>query len=83
MVARRRDLAEYEAAYRRLGRTYYLPTGLLLAVARRSWPRRRLVRALAREPRLFDRLLAMDVSDRPFSALGPGGAVRTVAGMLR
>lgn len=78
-----RGLDAYERAYRRASRTYYLATGLLLAVARRPRLRRRLVRALAREPELFDRLLAMNVSERPLAALGAGGIVRTVAGIAR
>src|SRR5262249_14021959 len=82
-VADGRGLADYERAYRRLSRTYYLTTRLLLAVARRPGVRRRLRRAVAREPRLFDRLLAMNLSERPLATLGVGGATRTIVGLLR
>jgi flavin-dependent dehydrogenase len=81
-VARGRHLRDYEAAYRRLSRTYYRATGLLLHVARRPWLRRRVVRALARDPRLFDRLLAVSTGEPARAALGVGGVLRTIAGVL-
>jgi flavin-dependent dehydrogenase len=55
------DLGAYQAEHRRIGR---LPGGmarLLLQMDRRPWLRRRVLRALATEPVLFPKLLAMHV----------------------
>ncbi len=60
----------YDRRYRRVTARYYQLTGLLLGIARRPRLRRRLVRALARRPDVFDRLLAIDGDDLPLSALG-------------
>lgn len=81
VVARGAPLAEYERAYAELSRTYYGLTGLLLAAARRPWLRRRVTRTLARDPELFDRLLAIQGSGAPFGSLGLGGALRLLSGI--
>src|SRR5262249_55835182 len=57
----RGDLASYQAAHRRIGR---LPGGmarLMLAMDRRPWFRRRVLRALAAEPLIFQRLLEIHI----------------------
>jgi flavin-dependent dehydrogenase len=83
VVARRQPLAEYETAYRRLSRTYYLLTGLMLWVAAHAALRRRVVAAFARRPELFDRMLAINAGEWPLSSLGVGGVVRLLHGVLR
>jgi flavin-dependent dehydrogenase len=81
-VARGAPLADYERAYRSLSRSYYQMTSLLLAVAARPWLRRRVVRALARRPDLFDHLLAINAGQSPLRALGASGALRLVGGLV-
>lgn len=70
------DLASYAAAHRRLGRVPNALTRLLLAVERRPLLRRRAVRALAAEPALFSRLLAIHARQRPALSFFPAGAAR-------
>jgi flavin-dependent dehydrogenase len=82
-VARGAPLADYERAYARLSRTYYRMTALLLLAARRPGLRRRLVRALARDPALFDRLLAIQAGAAPMVLLGAGGVLRLAAALAR
>ncbi len=76
------DLARYAAAHRRIVRLPDVVTRLLLAAERRPLLRRRLVCALAADPRLFDRLLALHVrASRPVvGALG--AALRLSWGLL-
>ena len=81
-VARGAPLADYERAYHSLARSYYQMTGVLLAVAARPWLRRRVVRALARRPDLFDHLLAINAGQSPLRALGASGALRLVGGLV-
>ena len=78
-----RTLGAYDAAYRRLSRAYYLMTGLLLWVQRHPGLRRRVMRALARYPDLFDRFLAINSGEWPISSLGVGGVLRLIEGVLR
>jgi flavin-dependent dehydrogenase len=55
------DLAFYQASHRRIGR---LPGGmarLMLAMDRRPWFRRRVLRAFAAEPQMFQRLLEIHI----------------------
>ena len=52
------DLTRYQAAHRRINRQSEMMSRLLLALENRAWLRRRTIRALAKEPRLFERLLA-------------------------
>jgi len=76
------DPARYAAAHRRLGRLPDAMARLLLAVERRPWLRRRTVRALAADPALFDRLLALHVRALPPSAFGWNGTARLLRGLL-
>ena len=59
------DLRSYEHAHRRLGARWDRLARLLLWFQRHPLARRRLVRALARDPVLFSRLLARLTSSRP------------------
>ncbi|MBV8200576.1 MAG: NAD(P)/FAD-dependent oxidoreductase [Acidobacteria bacterium] len=72
------DLARYGAAHRRIGRLPDTMTALLLAIERRPWLRRRMVRALAAEPALFSRLLGIHARALPPARLGIDGALRLV-----
>ena len=72
------DLERYTAAHRRIGRLPDNMTALLLAVERRPWLRRRMVRALAAEPALFSRLLGIHARALPAARLGIDGALRLV-----
>ncbi len=53
------DLVRYERAHRRINRPSEVMSRLLLAMGSRAWLRRRVIDALAREPRLFERLLSL------------------------
>ncbi len=64
------DLSRYERAHRRINRPSEVMSRLLLAMEGRAWLRRRVIDALAREPQLFGRLLA--VNDGTFSPLAFG-----------
>ncbi len=77
-----KPLGAYEMTYRRLSRTYYWMTALVLAVAARPGLRRRVVNALARDPGLFDRLLAINSGECPPSSLGVGGVLRLIEGLV-
>jgi flavin-dependent dehydrogenase len=72
------DLGRYAAAHRRIGRLPDNMTALLLAIERRPWLRRRMVRALAAEPALFSRLLGIHARALPPAQLGIDGALRLV-----
>jgi flavin-dependent dehydrogenase len=63
-------LRAYDRAYRRLSRSYYHLTTVLLALASRPRLRRLAFQSLARWPGLFDRLLAVHTGERPLSSLG-------------
>jgi flavin-dependent dehydrogenase len=52
------DLASYQAAHRRLARRPTLMSKLMLGMDRRAWLRKPAFRALALEPRIFQRMLA-------------------------
>ena len=70
-------LAPYERAHRRIRRLPELLVRLLLFAERRPALRLRLIRALADDPGLFDRLLGLHArSIRPLSPVGVGAAVR-------
>jgi len=58
IIACGQPLQAYDRAYRRLSRSYYRWTAVLLALASRPRLRRLAFTALARWPALFDRLLA-------------------------
>jgi hypothetical protein len=53
------DLTEYEVAHRRINRPPEMMSRLLLAMENRAWLRRRGLAALAKEPHLFERFLAV------------------------
>lgn len=57
------DLALYQAAHRRLGRRPEFMADFLLLLDGRGRLRRRAIRALASNPRLFARMLAMHVGE--------------------
>ena len=71
-----RDLRRYARAHRRLRRLPEALIRLLLAVERRPALRRRTLRALAADPELFSRLLAVHARSAPVSEVGFGGALR-------
>ncbi|HEX7185457.1 MAG TPA: NAD(P)/FAD-dependent oxidoreductase [Thermoanaerobaculia bacterium] len=75
-AVRRDDLSAYAAAHRRIGRLPDTVTSLVLALERRSWLRRRALRALAAEPALFSRLLGIHGRTLPARRLGLDGALR-------
>jgi 2-polyprenyl-6-methoxyphenol hydroxylase-like FAD-dependent oxidoreductase len=64
------DLARYEAAHRHINRPSEVMSRLLLSMENRAWLRHRVINALAWEPHLFGRLLA--VHDGTFSPLNFG-----------
>jgi flavin-dependent dehydrogenase len=70
------DLSRYEVAHRRINRPPEVMSRLLLALEDRPWLRRRVIDALAREPHLFERLLA--IHPETFSPLtfGFGNSLR-------
>jgi flavin-dependent dehydrogenase len=52
------DLAAYQRAHRRLARRPTLMSNLMLSLDRRSWFRKRALRAFAAQPRLFQAMLS-------------------------
>lgn len=76
IAGRARDLGAYERAHRTIGRLPETLIRLLLAVERRPRLRRRTIRALAAEPDLFTRLLAVHARTAPVSRVGVTGALR-------
>ena len=52
-------LPRYEVAHRRINRPPEVMSRILLAMEDRAWLRRRALDALAKEPHLFERLLAV------------------------
>ncbi len=64
------DLGAYVRAHRRIAALPTAMTRLLLAVERRPWLRRRVIGALARDPDLFSRLLAVHCRVRPLRSVG-------------
>jgi len=61
------DLARYQAAHRRLARRPTLMSKLMLSMDRRTWLRQRAFRAMAFEPRIFQRLLSFHLCAPDFS----------------
>ena len=57
------DLTAYEAAHRRLLRRPSFMAHLMLSLDGRAWLRKRVLRALAAEPRIFAKQLAMHVGE--------------------
>jgi hypothetical protein len=64
------DLTRYQAAHRRINRVPEIMSRFLLALENRHRLRRRAILALAKEPRLFERLLAAHTGS--FSPLNVG-----------
>jgi flavin-dependent dehydrogenase len=64
------DLSLYQAGHRRIGKRPEFMAALMLTLDGRGLLRRRALRAFARHPRLFARLLAMHVGElSPFASL--------------
>ena len=61
------DLAAYERAHRRLARRPKLMSNLMLTLDRRAWLRRRALRLMAAQPRIFQSLLAFHLCVPNFS----------------
>jgi flavin-dependent dehydrogenase len=61
------DLANYQAAHRRLARRPTLMAKLMLAMDRRTWLRTPAFRAMAAEPRIFQTLLSFHLCVPTFS----------------
>lgn len=78
----RGDLADYARRHAGLGLWANGVTDLLLWVERRPWLRRRVVRALARDPELFSRILAVHSGARPARSLGLGSGPRLLWRLL-
>lgn len=78
----RGDLSGYQATHRRINRAPEVMSRILLAMEDRAWLRRRVLGALAREPQLLERLLAVHTGT--FSPLGFGfaNAFRLGKGLL-
>jgi flavin-dependent dehydrogenase len=55
------DLSDYAAAHRRLARRPAFMAALMLSLDRSAWLRRRVLRALSDDPRIFATQLAMHV----------------------
>ncbi len=70
------SLTHYARAHRRIGRLPNTMTRLILAIERRPRLRRRVIKTLASEPRLFDRFLGIHSRVLPLSAIGLGGVLR-------
>lgn len=62
------DLRRYQRAWRRIGALPDGLTRLMLAVERRPWLRRRMIRAFAGDPELFSKILAVHCRARPLSS---------------
>ena len=67
------DLAEYQAAHRRIGRRPAFMAGMMLILDRRTRLRTRAMRALAGRPGLFARMLAMHTGEFSTASLISSG----------
>jgi hypothetical protein len=81
-VAAGRPLAEYEHVFRERSATLFRMTRLLLVVAALPPLRRRVIRALARRPDLFERFLAITAGQAPLRTLGVDGALGLARGLV-
>lgn len=81
--ARGADPAEYERAYRNISRLHVHSTRLLLAIAARPALRRRVVRAMARNPDLFAKFLAVNAGEHNLRDLRFADVLRVVGGVLQ
>ncbi|MFQ5349922.1 MAG: NAD(P)/FAD-dependent oxidoreductase [Thermoanaerobaculia bacterium] len=82
-AVRQDDPRRYARFCRRLVRLPFALIHLLLFAERRPALRRRLIRTLAEEPQLFERLLAIHTRARPPRSLGLGGVWRLARGLAR
>jgi flavin-dependent dehydrogenase len=75
------DLRRYGRSFRKVSALPFALIRVLLFAERHASLRRRLIGALAAEPEVFGRLLAIHARDLPPSGLGLGGAARLVRGL--
>jgi flavin-dependent dehydrogenase len=75
------QLERYEREARRLARLPFALIRALLFIERRPDLRRRFIRTLSEEPRLFSRLLEVHSRQIPLSQVGLGAAARLVRGL--
>ena len=76
------DLRQYEAAHRRINRPPEVMSRVLLAMEDRAWLRQRAIGALAKEPHLLDRLLAVHTGTFAPLSFGFVNALRLGKGLL-
>jgi len=76
------DLRGYESAVRKLSRLPNALIRVLLEIESRPKLRRRLLRTLAADPRLFESLLAIHVREARPTSVGAGGVMRLALGLL-
>ncbi len=76
-------LNNYERDYRRLSRNYYWFTGFLLQMAQRPRLRSRVIEALARDPSLFDSLLAVSTGEKSIDYEGARSMIRLMLALIR
>jgi menaquinone-9 beta-reductase len=77
------DLRGYQSAHRSLAKETLRLTSLMLLFDRYSWLRRRALRALASNPHLFERMLAMHVGTPSATGLIRHGILPLVFQMLK
>ncbi len=82
-AVRHDDPRRYALFCRRMYRLPFALIRLLLVAEHRPWLRRRLIRTLAEDPRLFARLLAIHARERPPRSLGLAGVWRLARGLAR
>ena len=82
-AVRRDEPRRYARFCRRLSRLPFALIHLLLFAERRPALRRRLIRTLAEDPRLFRRLLAIHTRDRPPRSLGMSGVWSLARGLAK
>jgi menaquinone-9 beta-reductase len=76
------DLSRYQAAHRRLARRPALMANLMLSLDRWAWLRRRALHALAAEPRIFAKQLAMHVGALSVADFARNGMLPLGRGIL-
>jgi menaquinone-9 beta-reductase len=68
------DLSSYQIAHRRLARTPAVTGSAMLSLDGSTWLRDRSMRGLARDPKLFERLLAVHLGEKSPARLASVGA---------
>ena len=76
-------LSDYRRSHRRICRLPRAMIHLLLWIEKRPSLRRRVIKMLAREPRIFDRLLGLHSRHLPWYRLGWGTGPRLLWGLLQ